>query len=457
MAKRSLTLPLLFFSIALAGILAFSVTAALLPPKIGLGLTLGISIVILSLVSPEAALYLLIFSMLLSPELGVGGGGREDFLEKDRPTTLRLDDLLLVIVGFTWLARTAIYKDLGLFLRSPLNRPIALYMLACFFSTGVGILWGRVPLKSGFFFTLKYLEYFIVYFMVINHLETRTQVKRWTVALLATCTLVSLVGIAQIPAGGRVIAPFEGETGEPNTLGGYLVLMLSLVAGLILTSPSWKTRLLLGGLAGWISLPLLATLSRASYLATIPIYLSLLLFSERRKGLLLGLALALLVGPFLLPSNVKDRVTFTFSQPLEAGQVRLGKLRLDTSTSDRLKSWKAVFLQDWFRHPILGWGVTGYRFLDAQYPRILAETGIVGLGAFGWLIYALFARFHQTYRRTTDPLFKGLSLGLLAGLVALLTHAIGSNTFIIVRIMEPFWFLAGMGVRLLEIEGAADR
>jgi hypothetical protein len=34
----------------------------------------------------------------------------------------------------------------------------------------------------------------------------------------------------------------------------------------------------------------------------------------------------------------------------------------------------------------------------------------------------------------------------------MLFHAIGANTFIIVRIMEPFWFLAGMVVMMPEIE-----
>ena len=32
----------------------------------------------------------------------------------------------------------------------------------------------------------------------------------------------------------------------------------------------------------------------------------------------------------------------------------------------------------------------------------------------------------------------------LAGYIGLLVHAIGANTFIIVRIMEPFWFFAGI-------------
>jgi len=40
----------------------------------------------------------------------------------------------------------------------------------------------------------------------------------------------------------------------------------------------------------------------------------------------------------------------------------------------------------------------------------------------------------------------------LAGFIGLLVHAIGANTFIIVRIMEPFWFALGMVVMMPELE-----
>jgi hypothetical protein len=36
----------------------------------------------------------------------------------------------------------------------------------------------------------------------------------------------------------------------------------------------------------------------------------------------------------------------------------------------------------------------------------------------------------------------------LAGFAAMIMHCIGANTFIIVRIMEPFWFITGMIVLL---------
>ncbi len=71
---------------------------------------------------------------------------------------------------------------------------------------------------------------------------------------------------------------------------------------------------------------------------------------------------------------------------------------------------------------------------------------------FIWLLVAIFRNASTAYRNTADPLFSGLSLGYLAGFAAMLAHCIGSNTFIIVRIMEPFWFLTAMVIMVPEIE-----
>jgi hypothetical protein len=43
-------------------------------------------------------------------------------------------------------------------------------------------------------------------------------------------------------------------------------------------------------------------------------------------------------------------------------------------------------------------------------------------------------------------------MGYLAGFIGLLYHGIGANTFIIVRIMEPFWFVTAMVVMIPEME-----
>ncbi|MBI5233968.1 MAG: hypothetical protein HY880_06410, partial [Deltaproteobacteria bacterium] len=41
--------------------------------------------------------------------------------------------------------------------------------------------------------------------------------------------------------------------------------------------------------------------------------------------------------------------------------------------------------------------------------------------------------------------------GMLAGLAALTAHALSANTFIIVRIMEPFWLGAALVVASIGI------
>jgi O-antigen ligase len=163
------------------------------------------------------------------------------------------------------------------------------------------------------------------------------------------------------------------------------------------------------------------------------------------------LMIAFIVSPLFLPTAVKNRIMYTFTQSEETGQILIGNIRLDTSTSARLVSWKEA-LQDWPKHPLLGYGVTGYQFVDAQIPRVLTETGLLGLIAFIYLLFSIFKITLHNLKELKTPYFQGLSIGFLAGFVGLIVHAIGANTFIIVRIMEPFWFFAGIMVVMPEME-----
>ena len=172
-------------------ILLFTLTFAYFMPAMSIGKTLavaaGIILFMVSFTSSQAALYILIFSMLLGPEIIVGETGGASL---GRGITLRVDDFILLIIGFGWLARMAIHKELGLFLKTPLNKPIAFYILASLISTLIGALMGRVDLKTGFFFVLKYFQYVIIYFMVVNHVQEKKQIQYFLWALLFTCCLL---------------------------------------------------------------------------------------------------------------------------------------------------------------------------------------------------------------------------------------------------------------------------
>ncbi|MEE9505460.1 MAG: hypothetical protein V3V90_10030, partial [Thermodesulfobacteriota bacterium] len=188
-------------------IVILTLTIAFFVPTMSAGKAIavaaGIIIFMVSFASSQAALYILIFSMLLGPEMIVGATAGAAL---GRGITIRLDDFILMIIGFSWLARMAIYKELGLFLRTSLNKPIAFYIIASLISTLFGALMGKVNLKTGLLFVLKYFEYMIIYFMVVNHLHDKRQIHHFLWALLFTCVAVSFLGIAQIPGGGRVSA-----------------------------------------------------------------------------------------------------------------------------------------------------------------------------------------------------------------------------------------------------------
>jgi hypothetical protein len=158
---------------------------------------------------PEAGLYVVIFSMLLSPEIIAGEIVGKGTL--GRGLTLRLEDFLLVFIGLSWFARSAVDKTTGLLRKTPLNQPIAAYILVCFVATLWGKITGDVEGLAGFFFVLKYFEYMIVFFMVVNYVNTPAQAKRLLFCLFLTCLIVSVYGLIQIPGGGRVSAPFEGS------------------------------------------------------------------------------------------------------------------------------------------------------------------------------------------------------------------------------------------------------
>jgi O-antigen ligase len=423
-----------------------------------LGAVLAVIVLFIAFLNPELALHIILLSMLLSPEIVVGGVGGISIGKpevKGDALVLRMEDLLLCAVGVAWIARVAIFKELGLVRRSPLNPAIIAYCFSLIIATLLGVFMGRVAPLTGFFFTLKYVEYFVVYFVTLNYVRDAAQLRRLLTTAFVTCAIAAVMGIAQIPSGERVGAPFEGKFGEPNTFGGYLVFMLALILGQMLTAPTLPALVGWSAFAGLVTLPLLYTLSRSSWIAGIPMLLTLVLLSRRRLLLMSLLGAVMILGPLAFPKQVVDRYNYTFHEKVDRGDYSVAGRRLDLSTSARFDSWKQGFT-GWTKSPFFGYGVTGFSFMDAQYIRVLVETGLVGLSAFLWLLWCTLRVAWDSHRRAAGTLREGLSLGYLAGLAAIATHALGANTFIIVRIMEPFWFITAVIVALPDLQERLD-
>jgi O-antigen ligase len=329
--------------------------------------------------------------MLLSPEINFGGL-KEAGVSGGRSVVIRLDDLLLLLIAFGWLAKSALHKELGLIKKSPLNGNIYIYTASFIFATGAGVLYGDVEGLLGTFNILKFIEYFLLYFLVLNNLETEKQARNLLKAAIFTSLVIALYAISQIPSGQRVTAPFEGESGEPNTLGGYMLLMVSITLGLFLETEHFLRRIGYGLLSILDLIALFYTESRSSYIGLLFSVIVLAVYAKRRNLLLLGVVLALLFSSVLLPSKVIERINYTFRgepQQINPFQPQSKIEALDSSTRARLISWQSAF-DGWKKYPIFGYGVTGFSFIDAQYMKILVETGVVGIVTFLLLLASIY-------------------------------------------------------------------
>lgn len=402
---------------------------------------LAVFIFIISFLNPDLALIILILSMLLSPEISAGGIG-------GRSVVVRSEDIFVLVVSLGWVARLAVNKELAVFRWTALNAPIMTYFVICLVSSGLGILQGLISPQQSFFYLTKYFEYFLLFFMVSNSLTDRAQVKRFVFFLLLTCCIVCVYGMA---AGGeRLSAPFEGEGGEPNTFAAYLILMMSMVIGLMLYAGSVAQGVTLFALLCLSAVVFVLTLSRGGWLSSVPMLLVFLFVNRRyRHFLILFLCAAALLLPVLIPEKVHERVQSTFAHEKE--YTLFGKtFYVSESAAARLDSWKIGFTR-WASRPLFGYGVPSGNVIDNQYIRVLTDTGTAGILAFLWLIASLFRVGWRTYTASADGFIKGLSLGYLAALPGLLIHGFSAATFILIRVMEPFWFLTAIIVMLPEL------
>jgi hypothetical protein len=253
-------------------------------------------------------------------------------------------------------------------------------------------------------------------------------------------------------SGGNVSAPFEGSRGERNTLSGYLVLMGSVSAGVLMNTKLNLERALLSLLLGTIVVALLFSGSRSGWISSIIATIILFICSKQKNIYLVVLAVMFFTLPFFLPQVAQERFNFTFHQAGHASeQFQLFGLALDTSTSARIFAAQGV-LREFLKHPFFGFGMTGAFFIDGQFFRVLLEMGVLGLAAFLWLLTGVHNVIYRTMRTELPSRLRGMVIGFYAGFWALIFHAFSANTFIIVRISEPFWCLAGLTVILLSIK-----
>jgi hypothetical protein len=231
----------------------------------------------------------------------------------------------------------------------------------------------------------------------------------------------------------------------PNAVALYLVPLVAIGSAVALHTGDRRLRLgavLFTALAG---LSTLLSFSRGGYAALVAVAVGLAL-SHRRRWYLLGAEAVAAVVLVKVPP-IANRLGH-----------ELSATDPNNSLVSRVKLWEATLhmLRD---HPVLGTGLSGFArsigpyrggvFNETlMYPHNVllnfwAETGLLGVVAFGWLLVQGFRTTLRGWREGFDE-WRPLQLGLLLALVAIVVHGMVDVPYWKNDLSLGFWALLGL-------------
>ena len=309
-----------------------------------------------------------------------------------------------------------------------------------------------------------YGAYFLLLLVLGDHLVTRARIVRLTAILLGSGAILALLGRQNQIRGGRGIlwlardpeAHLDRLTStfvNPNHQALHFAVLLFLALGLLLAvvgrrDPSGRDgdaprpRRIAGGLPGLVGLAgaivvlggaLVLTASRGGLVSVavgLAVMAALALRARLARGPVAAAAGLLLLGALGYASAVGlgpvlGRVMAPVREPIAGARGPIWTATLATAGE---APWLGVGLagfEDAFtRHrpaAVPARYVVDYAHND--YLQLLAETGVVGLAVLAWAVVALLVFVLRRWAPRRDPFVRGLTIGGLGGLAAVLVHS----------------------------------
>jgi O-antigen ligase len=252
---------------------------------------------------------------------------------------------------------------------------------------------------------------------------------------------------------GRVTAGF----GHPNALGGFLVLLVPLIAGAALLTRRWRLLFVAAAIVAVTGVYL--TFSRGALLGLVAVPLVLLGF---RRSLLVA-PLLLVLALTLTPDLLQERFATSSVRGPEA--------------ATRVDIWRTA-ASIWAADPVLGAGPGSFpeRYATVRVPgkqylpstqfeppphahnlglQALAEQGIIGLAALLAVLSAAVLSLMRA-RGSPQPWVRVTALALLAALVAFAVHNVFDVT-LLERSGQEVWALLGLASALGRVATGESR
>ncbi len=226
----------------------------------------------------------------------------------------------------------------------------------------------------------------------------------------------------------RVYFPFV----SPNTLGGYLAIIIPLILAL------WdrKKRIFLNPLFFFLISVLFALLLTKSLGALLSISLGLIIYFylqenlDKKRVLFIGGLLIIMGLVFLLRQTATRRhILPTFSLVMRLNYWK------DTLQIIKIAPWQGLGLGNL--------NLVFARYAHNSYLQIWAEMGILGIASFLWLIIAV---LKSTLKNIKDSSNKKLMAGLITANAVFLIHNLIDFSFFLPEVCIIWWVILGLAL-----------
>ncbi len=348
-----------------------------------------------------------------------------------------------VIHMLTVIALTVFLADKSLrgkweWIRTRLDKPIAALLCLCL----VSAVFSRHRFSS-FQAVMLLLDYIVWFYLLIHTVRSRSQFRQviYTVlgmgVFLAVFGLFKLWGMNPFPwwtYPGLVSDRLTASFGNPDHLAGYMEMAIPLALGFLLTGIKEGKRVFTGFAAVLMFTALIFSLSRGGWIGTVCAlyFMGMVVLRQRnlRYKKLLVTALTLFLPVMLVILSAADVVTRirTFEQGTEM-----------PSFEARITAWKGTV--NMIRaYPLLGSGPGTFAYVYTQYQppglgayynmahndylHFLAETGLFLAVIIIWIIGSFYRAGFEKMKHPSR-LVRGMTLGSMSGITALLVHSIG--------------------------------
>lgn len=412
-----------------------------------------------------AAIILIIFIPLYPkfPLVGIGGSF----------VSIRLEDFLIAAAVFLWTVHQfkTRFRDLHL----PAVQSIILYLCVGLVSLiSATFLTKSVDLKIGLLHEFRRVEYMSMFVIGLWAIKSKADIKFITRALLLVSLMVSLFGLGQqflnfpvisttnsefakglavtLGSGARINSTFAGH----YDLAAFSILPILLCLGILAQSIDLKNRLailFIGSLSYWTVLLSASRVTFAAIILTSGLFILIIRKFSWLPILLIIAAISIFISPQLfgrykqlfamqsVSAAPVDKQVLDALKPTLQPEDRSFSIRLNAEWPRAVRAFKI--------NPILGTGFSSVGLaVDNDYLRLLAESGLLGLLAFGLIILRIFKTSLPYLRKQPHDLQSTFVIVVTLFLVGILANAIFIDVFEASKVAIITWLMLGLSEKV---------